>query len=270
MGGLLNSVMMAELKKTMDVAEVYSPPRGVEMARKPGFRAGWSLDLTTMDEEGRPWDFNQVHMRNMAVRKLLSDKPRLLIRSPMCTALCSFNNINYKNMNPEEVQQRVQYGRQHLEFCTKLYELQWKEGRYLLHEHPQAVTSWNEKCMTKLLEKVGVQRVVGDQCVYGLKIKDGDKAGLARKRTGSLTNSPCIAQALSKRCPNTWDKKVHEHIRLEPGRTKAAQEYPPELCHAICKGLKAQMGADRKGHFLIAELEGGNGNNGGDLKKTSE
>ena len=30
------------------------------------------------------------------------------------------------------------------------------------------------------------------------------------------------------------------------------------------------MEADRKGQFLIAELEGGDGNNGGELMKTSE
>ena len=165
------------------------------------------------------------------------------------TAFCSFNRTNYKKMNPEEVKQRVQYGRKHLELFTKLYELQWEEGRYFLHEHPQTATSWNEECMTKLLKKVGVQRVVGDQCMYGLKTKDGDKVGLAKKRTGFLVNSPCIAQALSKRCPNTWDKKVHEHIRLESGRTKAAQVHPPESCHAICKGLKVQMAADRQGLF---------------------
>lgn len=129
LGSLLNSMMLAELRDRMEVAEVYSPPSVVDVARDVGLRAGWSLDLTTIDEDGRPWDFNQVSMRNKAVRKLLTDKPRLLIGSPMCTAFSSFNNINYKKMDPNEVQQRLRYGRKHLEFCVKLYEIQWKEGR---------------------------------------------------------------------------------------------------------------------------------------------
>ena len=128
LGGLLNSVMMAELKKTMDVTEVYNPPRVVDMDRKLGLRAGWSLDLTTIDEERRPWDFNKVHMRNKAVRKLLNDKPRFLIGSPMCAAFCSFNNMNHKKMNPEEMKRRVQYGKNHLDFLCKIVRIAM-EGR---------------------------------------------------------------------------------------------------------------------------------------------
>ena len=83
----------------------------------------------------------------------------------MCTVFSSFNNINYKKTDPEVVRPRLQCGKKHLEFCAKLYEIQWMEGRYLLHEHPQAATSWNEECRKKLLRRTGVQRVVGDQCV---------------------------------------------------------------------------------------------------------
>ena len=68
-GSLLNSLVLAESKTRMDVAEIYSPPRATEMAKKLGLRAGWSMDITTIDEEGRPWDPNQVAMRNTVVRK---------------------------------------------------------------------------------------------------------------------------------------------------------------------------------------------------------
>ena len=67
--GFGNVCMMEELLKGMEVAEVYSRPRVVEMARRMGLRAGWSLDLTTCDEDGKSWDFNQLEMRNKAVRK---------------------------------------------------------------------------------------------------------------------------------------------------------------------------------------------------------
>ena len=53
---------------------------------------------------------------------------------------------------------------------------------------------------------------------------------------------------------------MHHHVRLENGRANAAQVYPPELCRAICQGFKAQLEADRRGQFLLAELEeSGNG-----------
>ena len=75
------------------------------MAKKMGLRAGWSLDLTTTDENGNAWDFNKVAMRNKAARKLIEDKPRLLIGSPICTPFSQMNNINYSRMTREEVEQ---------------------------------------------------------------------------------------------------------------------------------------------------------------------
>ena len=78
--------------------------------------------------------------------------------------------------------------------------------------------------------------MTGDQCMCGLKAKDGDKVGPARKGTGFMTNSPCIAQALSRRCPNANTKKVHHHVRLENGRIKVAQIYPQALCKQFVKG----------------------------------
>ena len=173
-------------------------------------------------------------------------------------------------MSPTEVQQRLAYGRRHLEFCMKLYELQWREGRYFLHEHPQVASSWNETCVKRLLSKVCVQRVIGDQCMYGLKTRDKSRVGLARQSIGFMINPPCVAKALSRRCPNTRNHQVHEHIRLESGRPKAAQVYPPELCRAICQGLGEQMEVDRQGQFLLAGLEGGNGKNGDKLMKASK
>ena len=75
--------MMRMLRREMDVAEVYGPPRVVVMPQKMGLRAGWSLDLTTQDENGRVWGPNR--MRNKAIRELIQGKPRLLIGSPICT-----------------------------------------------------------------------------------------------------------------------------------------------------------------------------------------
>ena len=159
----------------------------------------------------------------------MTDKPTLLIGSPMCTAFSQMNNINYSKMDPSEEERRLAYGRKHFEFCTKLYDIQWRAGRYFLHEHPAEASSWHEKCISNLLQRHGVARVNGDLCQYGMTTTAEGVTGPARKRTGFLTNFPCIAQQLSKRCPNKLGKYVHQHIRLESGPKKAAQIYPPEL-----------------------------------------
>ena len=45
------------------VIEVYSPPRVTSLAHRFGLRPGMALDLTTVDENGLPWDFVQGTQR---------------------------------------------------------------------------------------------------------------------------------------------------------------------------------------------------------------
>ena len=205
-------------------------------------------------------------MRNNAVRLLLEDKPRLLIGSPMCGPFSTMNQINYARMTKEEKQQKLEHGRKHFEFCMKLYEIQWREGRYFLHEHPDGASSWQEDCVHRLLKRQGVIRVAGDQCRYGLKSHDGQREGPARKRTGFMTNAPCIAKRLNIKCPNNNSYRPHDHVQLINGRAAAAQVYPPTLCMAVCRGLMEQIEADRRGQFTIAEINADGRGDGKDLK----
>ena len=81
-------------------------------------------------------------------------------------------------------------------------------------------------------------KVIGDQCRYGLVSCDGERVGPARKRIGFMTNSPCIATALMKKCPNAKSKVVHKHVRLESGRAKVAQIYPQSCARRFVEDSK--------------------------------
>ena len=39
--------------QNMDVAELYSPPRITEMAEKMNMQAGWAIDFTQLDTDGK-------------------------------------------------------------------------------------------------------------------------------------------------------------------------------------------------------------------------
>ena len=82
---------------------------------------------------------------------------------------------------------------------------------------------------------------IADQCMYGLRVPGKDWKTLmpAKKTTKTITNSPCIARELQRRC-----YKNHVHQLLKRGRAKKAGIYPPALCHAICTGLKNQKVED--------------------------
>ena len=255
LGTQLNQAMLKMLVNQMQVAEVYSPPRVVEMANRMGMRGGWSLDLTICDPDGSPWDFNSIKMRNRAIEKWLNDRPFVLIGSPMCTAYSAMNRINYCRLAPDEVAQRLAYAKKRLEFCIRLYEIQWESGRYFLHEHPHDARSWQEDMMKILMRRQGVQRVVGDQCQFGFKSKDEEGVAPAKKRTSFFTNAVCIAKRLNKRCPNTREHQVHRHVMLTNGRARVAQVYPDRLCREICLGIQEQMQRDRQGQYLLANIE---------------
>ena len=48
------------------VSEAYSPVRVTGMAENMGLIPGLAMDLTTYDEHGSPWDFNNATMRQKA------------------------------------------------------------------------------------------------------------------------------------------------------------------------------------------------------------
>ena len=122
---------------TNHVTEMYSPPRVPKMTRIMNLIPGMAFDLTQMDEEdGVPWDFNVPAKRNKARTVVQSERPLLLIGSPMCAAFSQLQRINFAKMNKERAEEILKHGRRHLEFCMELYrellpllQMPWSRGR---------------------------------------------------------------------------------------------------------------------------------------------
>jgi molybdopterin-biosynthesis enzyme MoeA-like protein len=71
------------------VSEMYSPPRvTAELKRSQHLYRhlipGFALDLTVLDEDGVPWDFNSLDKREKARRIVREQKPSMVIGSPAC------------------------------------------------------------------------------------------------------------------------------------------------------------------------------------------
>lgn len=180
----------------MDVVEVDGPLFVVDMARRMVFWADWSFALTAKCWHGTVWGFNEVDVGNRAARELINDKQRLSIGSPVPTPFRTMHATNHAGMTHEKVQQRLDHGRTHSGFCMEFYEVQLREGRFLFHGHPQVASSWQEDCVRRSMERAGVQRVIGHQCVYGLKGSGGNRFGFVRTSIGVMTGSQCVANVL--------------------------------------------------------------------------
>ena len=181
------------------VSEVYSPPRITAAAQrlpKLGLGAGFALDLTTCDEEGRPWDFDIRERRIAARERVKKEQPLFLVGCPMCAPFCSFQYINNPKKDAGEVERNHVRAMLHLHFVCELYRDQVAAGRYFLHEHPETASSWDERCVKEVCGLPGVDKVVGDQCQFGQEYNHEP----IRKATGWMSNSSETLKVLSLRC----------------------------------------------------------------------
>ena len=85
------------------VSVAYSPARVTGMAEKMGLIPGLAMGLTTCDEHGNPWDFNEAAMRSNTKKQLKSKAALLLIVSPMCSAFSRLQTLNLKRPGESKV-----------------------------------------------------------------------------------------------------------------------------------------------------------------------
>ena len=82
-----------------------------------------ALDLTTPDEQGRPWDFDDLEMRRKARSIVIEHKPMMVVGSPVCTTWSSWQHINNAKRDPGVVAREQVRARVHLEFMCELYAM---------------------------------------------------------------------------------------------------------------------------------------------------
>ena len=236
------------------VSEIYSPPRVtalIRQIRSKHFLPGYAFDLTTVDPaDGKPWDFSIAAKRERARALLREQKPYLLIGSPMCTAFSTWQRLNWARSNDRAGMARA-YAEAvvHMRFVAELYAEQSAGGRYFLHEHPAYASSWQLECIADVMKLPNVQRVTGDQCMYGAEIQSGpDRGEPINKPTGFMTNSDELAQVLCARCSGQGGMCSRpaggKHIPCAGKHAKEAAKYPRGLCKAIHRGIRNQLRAD--------------------------
>lgn len=207
------------------IVELFSPPRVTEYARRHRLGDGVAMDLVTCDEHGRPWDFSLEECRARASELIEFLDPDLVIGSPPCGPYSMLQELNVWRTPPDVRARTLAQADEHLEFCCKQYEARHRRHKYFLHEHPAYARSWGRAAIQRLEQMPGVLRVTGDMCEQGMTLSDEHGVGRAKKTTGFLTNSPYIAEELSKRCSNekdalqVWRQTVRGAVRgQKPGR----------------------------------------------------
>ena len=247
----------AKLRESkVSVSEIFSPPRVAAAAERHGLVQGWSLDLTTIDDEtGLPWDLSDPNVQAKVRKMQAEDKPVMVMACPPCGPFSSWMHVNYSRMSTEETQKKLWDGMRHLAFAVEICMNQVRSGRFYAFEHPATATSWATGMLQALMRTQGSQRVVFDFCTLGMKTKDGNgQVGAALKKTGVLTNSGHLVSILSKaQCDGS-----HRHIPLEGGKAKACEVYTEHFCDAVCMATSLEIRDEewmQKVHEKISEVE---------------
>ena len=253
-GGDAEMLMINAMSRGSDLIEVYSPERVAKVCVKYGLMATGSFDLRT------GWDFTKKEDQDRALCKIRTDKPNLVIGSPPCTKFSILMGlVHAKGLTDEQKAKFMKELREaiaHLRFCVKIYNIQRREGRYFLHEHPLTASSWGVECIEKLCGQHDVFTTSCHQCAYGLTTTDTDRTTVrpALKPTRFMTNSWMMLQRLSLRCSCAEGPDGRKHAPLISGRAAKAAEYPVKLCEAMCAGLRDQLTHDRRGEVRTRDL----------------
>ena len=205
----------------VDVAEVYSPPRLTEAAKRFNLKPGSALDLTT------GWDFSKSEDREEAKALLRKEQPLFVMLTPECGPWSQTQNLN----DPEVVAQKRERERVHVRFCCEIAQFQIKQGLGFGYEQPWNARSWEEPELQELMKFPNVEFVRTDMCMFGLRTKLTGEA--MQKATGILTNVPEFAEAIQRRC----DRMHHHGVSLGKENTRAAQKFTPQFVNQALRGL---------------------------------
>ena len=221
------------LVATIDIAEFYSPPRVLPVARSWGQRGHLSFDILT------GWDFNSAALRDLSVRLLYQLSIRLVILSPPCTAFSELQRLwNFKRMTPESIRANWEQGMVFLRHSMDCAMAQVRRGAFFLFEHPARASSWRTPEVQRVLGQPGVVVVSFDQCMLGLKSKVHGMP--MRKRTKIATNALVLAERFSSPRCRCNRSHVHQTIQGSEGgvrRSVWAQMYPPGMVDLLAQPI---------------------------------
>ena len=80
------------------------------------------MDLTSVDNRGRVWDFDDPKRRADAWRLTKQTKPDLIIGSPMCTPFSNLLAMSPAYKETPKYKNLLGRATEHLKFCCEVYE----------------------------------------------------------------------------------------------------------------------------------------------------
>ena len=196
------------------------------------------------------YDFSELKDRNRAAYRLFSEKPYVLITSPLNTSTSESASLNLRSKGISDREQITRKAREHLEFICKLIMIQHRNKRYFIHKHPDDASSWHDQCVQEVLAVTQAKVTKFDQCQLGLM--NADTVGSTKhhgKRCKIMSTMPAIDTVVGGK----WCQEGREHARSSGVEACDAHSY--QMRKAIMSAIKLQRRWDARGLKLLATVE---------------
>ena len=156
---------------------------------------GWKKLTPISLETG--YDLTDAAVRQRAWRRILDEKPDLVVMAFPCTPWSTYQHYYAKKPGYlDKLEARRQAALPLLRFTNRVAKLQASRRACFLVENPLASSAWKRFELDYVTSQFTV-RV--DMCAYGLK--NPDTGALLKKPTRLVTNSAVAANLLARSCP---------------------------------------------------------------------
>ena len=122
---LTDKQIPSAILRGVDITEVYSPQRVVELCSKHGLYKGDSFDLRT------GFDLSDHRVQEQVSQRIAHTRPKLVIFSPLRTKLSTLQECNIAVHGPEwekEFAIEKEKAIKHIDYCMRLARTQIKRG----------------------------------------------------------------------------------------------------------------------------------------------
>ena len=237
----------------VNVAESRSFPRATQSKTVARSRESSIMNVASVcPVTGICYDFSKLKDRNRAVSRLCSEKPYVLITSPLHSNSPKPAPLNIRRKGTSDREQVTQKAREHLEFICKLIMIQHRNKRYFIHEHPDDTHLWHDQCVQEVLSVTQATVTKFGRCRFGSL--NADNIGLKRHhgiRSRFISTMPAIDAVFGGRLR----QEGHEHAQSSGSEARDAQACPPRLYKNIVSAIELQRKWDERGIKLLATIE---------------
>ena len=237
----------------VNVAESKSSPRATQPKTTTGSKESSIMNTGSVcPVTGICFDFSKLEDRNRAVSRLCSEKPYVLITSPLHPNSSKTVPLNVRSRGTSDREQVTQKAREHLEFICKLSMIQHRNKQYFIHEHPDDTHLWHNQCVQEGLSVTQATVTKFDQCWFGSL--NADNIGLKRHhgiRSRFVSTMPAIDAVFGGKLR----QEGYEHARSSGSEARDAQACSPQLYKTIMSAIELERKWDERGIKLLATVE---------------